>query len=97
MSSHFRKSNREKKAGFTKINRLSGREGVQLVRLSDVSNHGIAFETLTKSPYVTGEKILVLEVEGVEVLNRMSTVRHVSSRKNEDGEDIYAVGVEYDS
>lgn len=81
--------------GWVKIERSEGHEGKQIVRLSDISKTGLAFETLTVSPYKIGEKILIVETPTFDIQNRWSIVRHISPRKNEEDADILIVGVEF--
>ena len=81
--------------GWVKIERSVSHEGHQIVRLSDISKAGLAFETLTVSPYKIGEKILIVETPTYDMRNRWSVVRHISPRKNDENVDIHVVGVEF--
>lgn len=96
MTAHYRRAERKKSNGFARINRLSGNQGIQFVRLSDISPLGLSFETLTKTPYAIGEKVLIVDADQLDVKEQMSTVRHVSTRSNSDGENVFVVGVEFD-
>lgn len=82
---------------WVKIQRRGSLEGHQIVRLSNVSEGGLAFETLTKTPYQIGEKILIIETPALEFQNRWSAVVHISQRKNEEDFEIYVVGVKFES
>lgn len=78
---------------WVKILRSSS-EGNQIVRLSDMSTHGMALETLTPGPWKVGETILIVD-SGIGLRNRRAVVRHISPRKSDDGEEIFIVGVEF--
>lgn len=81
--------------GWVKIERADGSDGTQIVRLSDISKTGLAFETLTVKPYKLGEKILIVESPTLDLQNKWSVVKHISPRKNDDDEDTLVVGVEF--
>lgn len=81
--------------GWVKIERSEGVDGQQIVRLSDVSKTGLAFESLTVKPYKIGEKILIIESPTLDIQNKWSVVKHISPRKNDDNEDTLVVGVEF--
>lgn len=93
-SKHFRKSPRHLTPGeWVKIIR-STQEGERIVRLYDMSSSGLAFETLTEEPYLTEEIILIVD-SGIGIRNRRGVVRHISPKKNFDGEDVFIVGIEF--
>lgn len=83
--------------GWVKIERAEGLEGEQIVRLSDISKTGLAFESLTVAPYKTGEKILIIESPTLDLHYKWSIVRHISPRKNDDNVDILVIGVEFEN
>ncbi len=83
--------------GWVKIERAEGLDGQQIVRLSDISKTGLAFESLTVKPYKIGEKILVIESPTLDLHNKWAVVRHISPRKNEDNEDMLVIGVEFET
>ena len=83
--------------GWVKIERANGIDGTQIVRLSDISKTGLAFESLTERPYKVGEKILIVESPTLDLKNKWSVVKHISPRKNDDNEDTLVIGVEFET
>jgi len=81
--------------GWVKIERAEGIDGHQIVRLSDISKTGLAFESLSVKPYQIGEKILIVETPTYDLKNRWSEVRHISPRKNDENVEILVIGVEF--
>lgn len=94
---HKRKFPRNRTPGrWAKISREGSTEGVQVVRLWDVSLFGLSFESLDKGKFQVGDRILIVETSELEQKNIRAIVRHISLRKSEDDLDIYGIGLEFE-